>query len=137
MNEELAVQLALRNRLLSSGPIVLLVPANNILDRNARPAPDPSIIIGEGQSVDDGDTIGRTRLTVYLDLHVWKREEGLSGAKTIASAIRYALNAERLVLADGFHCVDARVANSRFMRDPDGLTSHAVVSIVALVERVS
>ncbi|MBB4123287.1 DUF3168 domain-containing protein [Martelella radicis] len=133
MSAELALQKAIRERLISSAAMTALVPAENILDRNERPAPDPAIIIGEGQSVDDG-AISRNRLRIYMDLHVWKREEALTGAKLIASVARAVLNMRRPVLAPGFHCADCFVSSSRFLRDPSGEFSHGVVTIEAVVE---
>lgn len=136
MTPEIALQTALRARLVGTAAVVALVPGEAILDRNERPAPDPSIIIGEGQSVDEGNAIARDLVRIYMDLHVWKREPSTAGVKAIAGAIRTALK-PRLDLADsGFHCGDSFVRSARFLRDPDGLTSHAVVSVEALVEEV-
>ncbi|AQZ50529.1 DUF3168 domain-containing protein [Martelella mediterranea] len=133
MSADLALQKAIRDRLASSPAMTALVPAANILDRNARPAPDPSIVIGEGQSVDDG-AIGRDRMRIYMDLHIWKREEGLEGAKLIAWSIRVMLANWRPALATGFHCVDCFYSGDRFLRDPGGNFSHGIVNIEALVE---
>ena len=133
MTPELTLQKALRERLASFPDVSSLVPMASILDRNARPAPDPSIIIGEGQAVDEGDSLSRNRTRVYLDLHVWKKEESLEGVKLIAGAIRRAVRSARLSVDAPFHCADCRVSSSRFLRDPDGLTSHAVVSVDALI----
>lgn len=132
MTPETALQTAIRARLVNSTEIVQLVPAASILDRNARPNPDPAIIIGEGLSVDDGDSIARNRVRVVMDLHVWKKEPSTAGVKAIAGAIRTALR-DRLVLAAGFHCGDCHVIRNRFLRDPDGETSHAVVTVESIV----
>lgn len=136
MTPELALQKAVRGRLISEGAVTNLVPAGSILDRNERPAPDPSIIMGEGQSVDEGDSIARDRVRVYLDLHIWKREPSTVGVKAIAGAIRAALRLVKLTNLDGFHFADCYVQSARFLRDPDGETSHGVVTINALVQEV-
>lgn len=136
MSAELAFQKALRARLVATPAVTALVPAASILDRNERPNPDPSIVIGEGVSVDDGATIGRTRTRIVADLHIWKREPSTAGSKAIAGAIRAAIKSGRLALDSGFHCVDAYVSRTRFLRDPDGLTSHAVVTVEAVIEEV-
>ena len=133
MSADLALQKSIRDRLVSSAAMTALVPAANILDRNARPAPDPAIVIGEGQSVDDG-AIARNRLRIYMDIHIWKREEGLAGAKLIGSVARAVLNMRRPVLEDGYHCGDCFVTASRYLRDPSGKFSHGVVTVDALVE---
>jgi hypothetical protein len=133
---ELALQKGIRARLIMTTAVTDLVPASSILDRNERPAPDPSIVIGEGQSVDEGDSIARNRVTIYADLHVWKKEVSLAGVKLIAGEIRKAIRGGRLVMDAGFHCVDAYVNSARFLRDPDGETSHGVVTVKAMVEEV-
>lgn len=136
MTPELTLQKAIRERLISSAGVVALVPADNILDRNQRPNPDPSIILGEGQSVDDGDSISRSLTRVYMDLHLWKKEPSTQGVKALAGAIRSAINGGRLKFDPGFHCVDCRVSSMRFLRDPDGKTSHGVVTVEARVQEL-
>jgi hypothetical protein len=136
MSAELALQKALRSRLSSSGDVIALVPASSILDRHERPNPRPSIVIGEGQSVDDGESIARTLTRVYMDLHIWVEEPSTETCKRIAGAIKAALKV-RPQIEDGYHCADCRVRGSRFLRDPDGKTSHAVVTIDALVQEVA
>lgn len=137
MSADLAIQKAIRARLASTAAVTDLVPATSILDRNERPAPDPSIILGEDQMT-EGDDIGRRQVRIYSTLHVWKKQNGLVGVKAIAWAIRQALHAARLELDNGFHAADVRVSGSRFLRDPDGEHSHAVVTVESYVqERVS
>jgi hypothetical protein len=133
---ELALQTALRTRLVATAAVGSLVPAESILDRNGRPNPDPSIIIGEGLSIDDGDSIARDRTRIVLDLHVWRKEPSTAGVKAIAGAMRTAIRSAALDLAEGFHAVDCRVSSMRFLRDPDGETSHAVVTVEAIVQEV-
>ena len=135
MSAELALQKAIRQRLTTDIPVVALVPAANILDRNERPNPRPSIVIGEGQSVDEGESIARTLTRVYLDLHVWVEEPSTEISKRIVGAIRTVLKV-RPPVGDGYHCADCRIRGSRFLRDPDGKTSHAIVTIDALVQEV-
>lgn len=137
MSAELALQKALRARLSSSGDVVALVPAASILDRNERPNPRPSIVIGEAQSVDENDSVARTLTRVYMDLHVWVEEPSTEISKRIAGAILKAINSAKLELDPGLHCADCRVRGSRFLRDPDGKSSHAVVTVDALVQEVS
>lgn len=135
MTPELALQKAVRARLILSISDSM-VPATSILDRNERPAPDPSIIIGEGQSVDENDSIKRRLTRVYLDLHVWKREQSTEGVKEIAGAIRSAIKQAKLATANGYHIVECYVRSVRFLRDPDGETSHAVVTLSAKVQEL-
>lgn len=134
MTPELALQKAVRARLVLS--LSALVPASSILDRNERPAPDPSIIIGEGQSVDENDSIKRRLTRVYMDLHVWKKEPSTTGVKAIAGAIRAAIHTTKLPQYDGYHFADCYVRTIRFLRDPDGETSHAIVTLSAKVQEL-
>jgi hypothetical protein len=136
MTPEIALQMALRTRLVSTAAVTALVPAAAILDRNELPAPDPSIILGEGQSVDEGNAIARDLVRIYMDIHVWKREPSTAGVKAIAGAIRTALKLRLDLTGTGFHCSDSRVRSIRFLRDPDGETSHAVAAVEALVEEI-
>ncbi len=133
MGPDLAVQTALRARLVASGTVTALVPADAILDRNATPAPRPSIVIGESQIIDEGEDVARKRLRVFHTIHIWRSEPSTVGVKGIAEAVRQALLSARLALGPGWHCADQRIANVRTKRDPDGETSHAVVAFDVLV----
>lgn len=137
MTPEIALQTAVRMRLVEWAALAAMVPALSILDRNERPAPDPSIIIGEGQSRDEGDSMARDRTTVFLDLHVWKKEPSTEGVKAIGGEIRKAIHSRRLDLTTGFHCVDCHVDGTRWLRDPDGETSHGVVTLMAIVKELA
>lgn len=136
MSAELSLQKAVRAGLVTSSAVVALVPAACILDRNERPNPRPSIIIGEGLAVDEGG-IARTRTRVHLDLHIWVEEPSTETGKRIAGAIRSTMRALPRAPVDGFHIGDCRVASARFLRDPDGETSHSVVTVEALLQEVS
>lgn len=132
----LAVQKAIRARLVGTSAITALVPATSILDRNERPAPDPSIILGENQMVDPGITLARDVVRIISTIHVWKKEPSLAGVTAICSAIRTAINARRLDLDAGVDCSDSRFATMRTLRDPDGVTSHGIVVLEVLVREM-
>ena len=111
-----------------------LVPAANVRDTNQRPAPNPSIILGESQAVDEGTSLRRTHIRVYHTIHVWKREASLEGVKAICGQIRRAVNfGPRLVIAAPYHCADLQVSSTRTVRDPDGEHSHGIVTVEALI----
>ncbi|AJE47186.1 DUF3168 domain-containing protein [Celeribacter indicus] len=132
MSAELAVQKAIRARLIGSAGLTALVPAAAILDRNERPASSPAIILGESQSVDEGDSLSRSHTRVFHTIHVWLREPSLEGVKRICGEIRAALKSHRPDLG-AFHCADWRVSGMRYLRDGDGVTSHGVVTVDVLV----
>lgn len=137
MSVDLEVQKAIRARLIATPAVVALVPAGHILDVNQRPAPVPSIILGESQEIDEGTSLKRSHTRIYHTVHVWQREASLEGAKQIAGTIRGAIRAGRLVLPAGLHCADLLVSSGRFMRDPDGEHSHGVLTIEALIAEVA
>lgn len=132
MTADLAVHKALRARLCGTPAVTALVPAGAILDVNQRPTPATCIILGEGQTL-PGNDIARQVQSVFLDLHCWKKETGTAGVKAIAGAVRAAIHSGRLDLGPGLHCGDCHVTNMRFLRDPDGESSHAVVTVETLV----
>lgn len=131
----LAIQAAIRARLVASSAVTALVPVASILDRNARPAPFPSVIVGEGQTVPD-EGIARNRHEVFMDMHLWATEPGTMVSKQIAGTVREAL-ADTCWNIPGLHVIDLRIASTRFMRDPDGLHSHGVVSLQFRVMEVA
>ncbi|WP_370158465.1 DUF3168 domain-containing protein [Salipiger bermudensis] len=137
MSADLAIQVAIRARLVATSAVTDLVPASNILDRNATPAPRPSIVIGEAQVVDEGRSIARTRERVFHTIHVWKTELSREGVKEIMAAARAAIRSARLDLGAQYHCVDWRVSSARAMSDPDGESSHGVMVVDVLAEEVS
>lgn len=104
-----------------------LVPAANIFDRNQRPEVFPCIIVGEGQVVSDDIDCADTS-EVYLDLHVWAKEDGLVASKNIAGEIRRALR-RISTTHDGFR-MNFVFGGARYLRDPGGELSHGVVSMV-------
>lgn len=136
-NPALAVQKAIRQRLVASEAVTSLVPANSILDRNERPAPDPSIIIGEDQIIDTGMLVNGSVVRVASTIHVWKVEPSLVGVKSIVGAIWQAFRGGRLALDDGCECIHFIVTDYRFMRDPDGATSHGIVQVLTMVRIVA
>lgn len=137
MSAELAIQIALRARLISTPAVLALVPAAAIIDVNKRPAPSPSILLGESVAIDDGASIARTRERVTHTLHIWKREPSLEGVKRICGVVREAIKAGRLDIGPSYHAADVRVSSVRQMRDPDGETSHGVVVVEVLATEVA
>jgi hypothetical protein len=134
-----AVQRAIRVRLIGNAGVTALVPAANILDTNQRPASSPSILLGEDQVVDGNVDIARSFVRVYSTIHIWKKELSTAGVKSIANAIRRAIGinrAARLDLADAdYVCSDCTIEQVRFMRDPDGETSHGIMVLNSLVQQ--
>lgn len=129
----LALQSAIRERLVNTPAVLALVPADHIFDGATRPEAFPSIIIGDGQTVLEGDQFASWRnVTVFADIHVWATEAGLEAVKTIAGAVWGAIGTILAVpgftLSDGVH-----ITGARYLRDPAGKQGHAVVSLSAFM----
>jgi hypothetical protein len=133
MSAALDLRFALFQRLATAPAITALVPSGNIFDRAGRPERFPCIVLGEAQEVAEDDTFERRHVRLYASLHVLSREPGTTHTKAIVGAIRNAVHGFLPALDYG-RCVDLRYDGARFLRDPDGETSHAVVTIEALVE---
>lgn len=92
----------------------------------------PFVALGEEQEIPENyDCIEGSE--IFLDLHVWSRDPGFREAKRIANAVKASLNDAELPLTDNalvYFVYDGR----RVMRDPDGLTSHAVLTFRAGIE---
>jgi hypothetical protein len=132
----LALQIAIRQRLVASSAVTSLVPAANILDKNARPEVFPCIIIGESMTL-PGDMIARNDYVTHADVHIWLNEAGTVGAKQVAGAIRQALS-DRFYDLDSHHLTDLYIESCRFLRDENGVHSHGVMTLNArLIEAVA
>lgn len=130
----LALQIAVRDRLIKTAALTATVPAERIFDRPTRPTDFPCVVMGEGQTVLEGFSYSVRSVRVYLDLHVWVNETGTENAKTIAGYAFDALAVDPIV--PGFMVNMFRATGIRTLRDPSGEHSHAVVSIEALLGEV-
>jgi hypothetical protein len=124
----LALQKAIRDRLVGWDNLIALVPADAIIDRSGAPELARCIMIGDGQTVRSD-----FHSSAYADLHVWAKEPGLATAKQIAGAITDAIDDDRFQI-DGLFVSDVTVTGTRYMRDPRGEYSHGIVSIRAIVQ---
>lgn len=131
----LALQAAIRARLVAASAVTALVPAASIRDANGTPAVFPCILIGEGMTT-SGRDIARTMHDAALDLHVWATEPGTVVSKQIAGAVRAALSDTNWAVL-GLHVADLHVVSSRFLRDPDGKHSHGIISLAAIVKEIA
>lgn len=93
----------------------------------------PYISVGEGdETSNDADCIDGFEIS--LDIDVWSRAVGFPEAKRISDEIRNAINSADLVLPTNA-LVEFRHRQTRFLRDPDGLTSHAVMTFEGFAEQ--
>ncbi|WP_188820470.1 DUF3168 domain-containing protein [Brucella endophytica] len=129
----LAVQTAIRTRLIGKPEVTALVPADHIRAGSTRPDKTPCIIMSNGNTTLHGyDYTAQRGAWVYLDLHIWTLDAGQDAAKEIAGTVMAALDKRSLAIEGGY-CDHFRVTASRFPRDPDPAYGHGVLSVEALI----
>jgi len=96
------------------------------------------ISFGPSDSTEDdpecGDVASGVEITTQID--IWSRAVGAIEAKTLTDLVRKALHEKSLSLSENA-LVDTYVALTRVFRDPDGLTTHGVVQVTAMIEEPS
>lgn len=129
----LALQKAIRSRLIASPELMALIQADHVLDANGRPEIMPAIYVGEAQTI-----FRRWDATSHATLHVWFAEPGLVQCKeavsTIVAALRIDAQADGVLPIDGFTVHDMQATQTRYLRDPHGPFSHGVVTVAAIVK---
>ncbi|ASY56489.1 DUF3168 domain-containing protein [Sinorhizobium sp. CCBAU 05631] len=80
---------------------------------------------------DDAECITGREVTTQID--VWSTAPGKTECKTIVDLVRRALHRQPLTLTENA-LVDIWVTLVRVLPDPDGLTTHGVVQVTAMVE---
>ncbi|KTR07336.1 hypothetical protein NS365_04570 [Aureimonas ureilytica] len=80
---------------------------------------------------DDADCIRAVLIAQQID--VWTSEPGFVQSKRIAGAIRALLH-RQIIPFEGATLTDLRVHAIRYLRDADGITSHAAIDLRASVE---
>lgn len=95
--------------------------------------PGSYITIGEGQDVPDlAECIDGSEL--FTDIHIWSRaDKSFADAKKIAATIWNCLSSAPLALSENRLLLLER-GNTNYMRDPDGVTLHIVLTVRALTE---
>ena len=133
-NPELEIQGAIVTRLKADSAVAALVNGR-VYDSVPSGATFPYVTIGPVDSVDDAaDCI--TGLLVAQQIDCWSRGVGYPEVKKIADAVRAALHGQEAALplaTNGMAYFEHR--NSRIVRDPDGLSSHGILSFEASVQR--
>lgn len=133
-NPELELQGAIVARLKADPAVVALVNGR-IYDQVPASAVFPYISIGPCDAVsDDADCIAG--LLVALQLDCWSRGVGYPEEKKIVDAVRTALHDKEALMPLATNAMSYfQHRSTRNTRDPDGLTSHGILSFEAAVER--
>lgn len=106
--------------------------AGRVYDRIPPTATFPYFQIGDIQTVSDGaGCLDATE--VYVTLHIWSRAVGQVESRRLAAAARTALHGW-LPTLEGFRVVEHEHRDTRTLDDPDGITSHAVLTFRALID---
>ncbi|MBB2793893.1 UNVERIFIED_ORG: hypothetical protein GGD58_002757 [Rhizobium pisi] len=129
---ELELQGALVTRMKADAPLTALVQGR-VYDQPPSPVTYPYVTIGEAQTIrDDATCVSGEQ--VYLTLHAWSQAVGFPEVKRIADAVVESLHLAALALPTN-RLISIMHRQTRTFRDPDGLTSHAVIEVVANTEK--
>lgn len=129
----LDLQKAIINALKADNAVKALVgnPAR-VYDKIPGGATFPYVSYGSDQVLsDDADCL--TAYEVFVQLDVWSRANGQPEMKRIAGAIRAVLHDAELEL-DEHALVLLEHQQTRYLDDPDGITSHAAITLRALAD---
>lgn len=91
----------------------------------------PYVSIGSEQIINDDNSCG-DGWEVYSDVHVWSRAVGSVEAKQIMADAVERINA--ITAIAGFALISVDVDDTRMFRDPDGITSHGVISARFIID---
>lgn len=136
----LALQGAIVTALKASASVSALIAAR-VYDRVPKPVPPatepifPYVTLGDDETLADHAECLEGSVEVTATIDVWSRTIGKVEAKAIAGAVVTALNGQALSLT-GYRLVLIEHQSSRHLDDPDGLTSHSVVTFRALIDEV-
>lgn len=102
--------------------------ADRVYDTVPDDAGFPYTSLGDGQVIPVDEDCGDPSET-YLDIHVWTRDVGYPQTKRIAGAYRDRLHHGDLTIIG--HTVDLiEVRSVNYVRDPDGITRHGILSLL-------
>lgn len=129
---ELELQGAIYAGLIADAGVAALV-ADRVFDDVPKDSAFPYVCIGPMDSTEE-DAECIKGLLIYVQIDCFSQEVGFPEVKRLAYAVRRCLHDADLDLpTNGLVMIEH--SQSRFLRDPDGLTSHAAVEFVATVEQ--
>ena len=120
-------------RVLTEDAGVVSFVGERIYDRVPAAAEFPYVSFGPEQAVSD-DAECLTGFEVTLQIDVWSRAVGFPEVKAAANAVFRALHDVELSLETNA-LLSIQHRQTRYLRDPDGLTNHAAMEFTALVEQ--
>lgn len=135
MSASLALQGAVVAALKADAGLTALI-SSRIYDAPPQDAVFPYVEIGEIQLVDDGAECFDGAAEAYVTLHVWSRSVGRPECHRIAEEIRGCLHYAGLDLGAEYDLIEITYRDLRVFRDADGVTSHGVVTLHALIDEI-
>lgn len=105
---------------------------NRVFDEVPQDVAFPYVELGEFRALDDGAQC-HDGMELFATLHVWSRGAGQPEVKTIAGAVRGALHEVELDLGTAWQFLEIAHQETRYLKDPDRRTSHAVLTFRALI----
>lgn len=107
------------------------VAAGNVYDRVPPSNLYPRITVGDEQTIDNGNTCSEG-WEIYADVHVWSEYPGHVEAKQIMAAAVPRLLA--ITAPAGFKIIAAELDAHRIFTEPNGLTTHGVITIRYVID---
>jgi hypothetical protein len=118
---------------LKQDPAVAALVGDRIYDDVPGTAVFPYVSLGPSAELsDDVDCIVGFEITFQID--AWSRAVGSPEVRRVADAVRRALTGADITLADNA-LLSFEHRQTRVIRDPDGLTSHAAIAFDGFAEQ--
>lgn len=94
----------------------------------------PYVTLGDDLVVNDGtDCVSSAE--VAITIHAWSQNKTYKEVKLMAARIAAVLDENTSSLSpEGHHLIDIQHETTRYLRDPDGVTRHAVITFQAITE---
>lgn len=117
---------------LKADPVVNSIIAGRVYDGVPTNAVKPYVSFGpfqqlpeHGACLDGGEA--------FIQLDGWASGPATTQVKALGAAIAFALDEAELAL-DGQQLVELTIEQVQYLRDPDGITAHAIVTVHAFTE---
>lgn len=113
---------------------VAAVVGDRVFDGVPEGAEFPMISLGPSSDVDEElDCLSVEEHTQQID--VWSRDNSRMGpCKDIMDAVKAAIHNKPLILQDPYAVSTVRVLGKRIVKDPDGITSHGILTVTVMLE---
>lgn len=132
----LALQRALFAALAATAPLTALI-GQRIYDRVPASSIFPYIRFGGDQITSENQDCVTEAVEVTTQIDVFSRAPGKVELKTISGIVFRALNNRALDLGDEYELLSLQHDSTRTLDDPDGLTTHAILTFRALIDSVA